>query len=100
MVDGGKHLGRQKEKERKASANDMGCKDLLVVCFRLSNLGFASTVDKSAHWIISACPTDVQMGSIPRFNETNEVCTLVLKAQKMRSQSHTGHGKNIYKSFI
>lgn len=73
-------MERQKEKDRKASAKDVGWKELLIVCFRLSYLGFVSTVGKGTHWIVSACSTDVQMGSIPRFNETNEVCTFVLKA--------------------
>lgn len=33
-----------------------------------SNLRFASAVDKGADWIVSSCPTDVQVSPVPWLN--------------------------------
>lgn len=49
-----------------------------------SNLRFASTVDKGADWVVSSCSTDIQVSPVPRLNQTNEVCTLLLEAQRLK----------------
>lgn len=49
------------------------------------NLRFASTVDKGTDWIVSSCPTDVQLSPVPWLDETDEVCTLLLETQRPES---------------
>lgn len=53
--------------------------------FRVSgpNLRFASTVDKGTDWIVSSCATDIQLSAVPRLDQTDEVCTLLLETQRL-----------------
>lgn len=45
------------------------------------NLRFASAVDKGTDWIVSSCPTNIKLSPVPRLDQTNEVCTLLLETQ-------------------
>lgn len=47
-----------------------------------SNLRFAATIDKGADWIVSSGPTDIQMSSVPWLDQTDKICTLLLKKIK------------------
>lgn len=48
-----------------------------------TNLRFAATIDKSADWIVSSGPTNIQVSSVPWLDQTDKICTLLLKKQKL-----------------
>lgn len=51
-----------------------------MVCSILeADLRLVSSVNKGTDWIVGSGPTDVQLSAIPRLDQTDEVCTLLLK---------------------
>lgn len=49
------------------------------------DLWLASAVDKGAHRIVSPRSADIQLSAVPRLNQADEVCALLLETQRTKS---------------